>query len=132
MRVEFDAWLAYEEIRDAKTPREALERVALFEGWFYGREPQLSRLYAWCAWLRENGYEGWVRYLRLMVRALSALVHGDPDEVEFYSRKLGETEKPEGWIDDFRNYLKEGRKYVERLRWEELAVKTALVGGEDG
>jgi len=104
--LEIDVALAHNAIKDAKTPREALERLSHFRGWFDGGRPEEARLYAWCLWLRENGHEDWVRYIRLLNNVLKALVSGDPDEIEFYHKKLKNTKEPDGWIKDFRKFLK--------------------------
>jgi len=106
--LDVEAQVAYQHIKSAKSPREALEQLSGFDGWVFDatRAPE-ARLLAWCLWLRENGYEEWFQYIRLLNRVLRALTSGDPDEIEFYSEKLKRTKEPEGWIRDFRDYLKE-------------------------
>jgi len=100
-----DITLAYERIKKAETPLQALMLLSRFNEWFYGMKPFEARLYAWCMWLKDKGYEEWVRYIGLMSRTLNALTSGDPNEIEYYTRKLKEVKKPKGWIDDFRDYL---------------------------
>jgi len=104
-----DITLAHAEIKKAKTPREALSILSRFNDWFDGSRPEEARLYAWCLWLKENGYEDWVEYIKIVNRALQALLSGDPDEMEFYTERLRNTKPPKGWIEDFKDYLK-GRK----------------------
>jgi len=99
--------VAYRHIENAKSPKEALERLSGFRDWVFDstKAPE-ARLLAWCLWLRRNGYEEWVQYIRLLNNALRVLSSGDPDEIEFYTEKLRETKKPKGWIDNFRDYLR--------------------------
>jgi len=97
-----DIILAYNEIKDAKTPLEALQKLSEFNDFFDGYKPVEAKAYAWCMWLMENGYHDWIEHIKLEIRAVSALLSGNIDEAE----KLLKTTKPKGWVENWKDYLR--------------------------
>jgi hypothetical protein len=102
-----DVEYAYQKIKDAKTPKEALEKVATVtesDLFCADRDIREIRLYAYCKWLLENGYRDWVEYIGKLNRFMQTLALGT---VDHYLLEDITRSRPEGFIE-FRKYI-EGR-----------------------
>jgi len=105
-----DITLAKGAIQNAKTPLEALRILMTFDEWWDGSRPREARFWAWCMWLKERGYNDWVSYLKLIIRAFNALSRGNLEEAKYYTDRLKETPKPEGWVDNWKDYISGHRR----------------------